>query len=113
MIMDVRQKYIEAKGYDVEDYFMDNLSELDLYTALKIATFIEKNLQSIPVTRLGSIVLGGCVVHTVGDPITFAIEMVRKKNCYTTLTDIALISMDEYLDLMLLNCYIKNSEKLG
>ena len=39
--------------------------------------------------------------------------MVRKQNYYTTLTDVQLIDMDEYLDLMLLNCYIKTSEKLG
>ena len=31
-----RQRFIEAKGYDVEDYFMDNLSEMNLYTALKL-----------------------------------------------------------------------------
>lgn len=102
-----RQRFIEAKGYDVEDYFMDNLSEMNLYTALKIATFIEKNLQSIQVTKLRSTVLGGCIVHSIGEPITFAIEMVRKQNCYTTLTDVSLIDMDEYLDLMLLDCYIK------
>ena len=80
-----RQRFIEAKGYDVEDYFMDNLSEMNLYTALKIATFIEKNLQSIQVTKLRSTVLGGCIVHSIGEPITFAIEMVRKQNYYTTL----------------------------
>lgn len=108
-----RQKFIEAKGYDVEDYFMDNLSEMNLYTALKIATFIEKNLQSIKVTKLHSVVLGGCIVHSIGDPITFVIEMVRKQNYYTTLTDVQLIDMDEYLDLMLLDCYIKPLEKLG
>ena len=102
-----RQRFIEAKGYDVEDYFMDNLSEMNLYTALKIATFIEKNLQSIQVTKLRSTVLGGCIVHSIGEPITFAIEMVRKQNHYTTLTDVSLIDMDEYLDLMLLDCYIK------
>ncbi len=102
-----RQRFIEAKGYDVEDYFMDNLSEMNLYTALKIATFIEKNLQSIQVTKLRSTVLGGCIVHSIGEPITFAIEMVRKQNYYTTLTDVSLIDMDEYLDLMLLDCYIK------
>ena len=105
--MEYRQKFIEAKGYDVEDYFMDNLSEMNLYTALKIATFIEKNLQTVTETKIYSKILGGCVVHTIGEPITFAIEMVRKKNRYTTLTDVSLITMDEYLDLMLLDCYIK------
>ena len=107
--MDVRQKYIEVKGYDIEDFFMDELSEMNLYTALKIATFIEKNLELIDETKLCSVILGGCVVHSVGEPITFAVEMVRKKNCVTTLTDVSLITMNEYLDLMLLDCYIKIS----
>ena len=51
--------------------------------------------------------MGGCIVHSIGEPITFAIEMVRKQNHYTTLTDVSLIDMDEYLDLMLFDCYIK------
>ena len=109
MNTELRQRYIEVKGYDIEDFFMDELSEMNLYTALKIATFIEKNLKLIEETKLCSVVLGGCVVHSIGEPITFAIEMVRKKNCYTTLTDVTLISMDDYLDLMLLDSYIKTS----
>ena len=31
----------------------------------------------------------------------------------TILSDISMISMDEYLDLRLLDCYIKNPEELG
>ena len=99
--MEYRQKFIEAKGYDVEDYFMDNLSEMNLYVGLKIATFIEKNLQTVTETKICSKILGGCVVHTIGEPITFAIEMVRKKNRYTTLTDVSLITMDEYLEIVI------------
>tara|TARA_R100000935_G_C2837893_1_gene169212 strand:- start:252 stop:581 length:330 start_codon:yes stop_codon:yes gene_type:complete len=109
MNTEYRQKFIEVRGYDIEDFFMDELSEMNLYTALKIATFIEKNLKLIEETKLCSLVLGGCVVHSIGEPITFAIEMLRKENCNTTLTDVSLISMDEYLDLMLLDCYIKVS----
>tara|TARA_R110000744_G_scaffold12332_2_gene36705 strand:+ start:141 stop:434 length:294 start_codon:yes stop_codon:yes gene_type:complete len=97
----------------VEDVFMDNLQELDLYTGLKIANFIEKNLELMPVNNFTSYVLGGCIVHSIGDPITFALEIVRVNNKLTTLTDVTLISMDEYLDLMLLNCYIKNPNLIG
>tara|TARA_R100000935_G_C2763558_1_gene134657 strand:+ start:213 stop:530 length:318 start_codon:yes stop_codon:yes gene_type:complete len=105
--MELRQKFIEDKGYDVEDNFIDSLQEMDLYTALKIATFLEKKLDIVDVDILCSVVLGGCVVHTVGDPITFAIEIVRKTKHHTILTSVCLVDMNEYLDLMLLDCYIK------
>ena len=113
MNTELRQKFIEDKGYDVDDYFMDELQKFDLYTALRIATFIEQNLKILPVNHFTSYVLGGCIVHSIGDPITFALEFVRVKNEFTTLTDVTLISMDEYLDLMLLNCYIKNPKLIG
>jgi len=113
MNTELRQKYIEEKGYDVEDSFMDELGKFDLYTALRIARFIEQNLKLMPVNHFTSYVLGGCIVHSIGEPITFALELVRIKNEFTTLTDVTLISMDEYLDLMLLNCYIKNPKLIG
>jgi len=42
MNTELRQKYIEDKGYDVDDSFMDELGKFDLYTALRIASFIEQ-----------------------------------------------------------------------
>tara|TARA_R100000657_G_C4634216_1_gene81530 strand:+ start:389 stop:712 length:324 start_codon:yes stop_codon:yes gene_type:complete len=107
--MGLKQKYIGAK-YKVEDFFIDSLQELDLYTALKIARYIERNLDSLPPNNMCSYILGGVIVDTIGDPITFALEIVSDKNKSTTLTDVTLITMDEYLDLINLNCYIKNSK---
>ena len=112
MNTELRQKFIEDKGYDVDDYFMDELQKFDLYTALRIATFIEQNLKILPVNHFTSYVLGGCVVHSIGDPITFALEIINTKTDPTILTDVTLITMDEYLDLINLNCYIKNSKNL-
>jgi len=106
--MAVKQKFIEV-DFDIEDFFVESLQELDLYTALKIGRYIKKNIKSMPVNNLRSYVLGGVIVDTIGDPITFALELVSVKGESTTLTDVSLISMDEYLDLINLNCYIKNS----
>tara|TARA_R110002012_G_scaffold16404_4_gene63423 strand:+ start:19806 stop:20132 length:327 start_codon:yes stop_codon:yes gene_type:complete len=106
--MAVKQKFITDKRYDVEDYFIDSLHELDLYVAMHIAKFVEKNLEEFPVNNLHSYILGGCIVNIIGDPITFALEIVREDGGCTTLTDVSLITMDEFLDLVSLNCYIKN-----
>ena len=105
--MGLKQKYTGAK-YEVEDFFIDSLQELDLYTGLKIARYIERNVDSLPPNDLCSYILGGVIVETIGDPITFALELVSNNDGSTTLTDISLITMDEYLDLINLNCYIKN-----
>ena len=110
--MAVTQRFTEV-DFDIDDFFVESLQELDLYTALKIGRYIKNNIKSMPVNSLRSYVLGGVVVDTIGEPITFAIELVSVKGEPTTLTDVTLISMDEYLDLINLNCYIKNPEKTG
>ena len=68
--MDVEQKYIEGKKYELDDFFIENLQE-----------------------------------------IPFALEIVRTVGDNPILSDIELISMDEYLDLMNLNLYIKSNER--
>jgi len=40
--MGLKQKYTGAK-YEVEDFFIDSLQELDLYTGLKIAHRIKNS----------------------------------------------------------------------
>ena len=109
--MGVKQKYIGV-DFDFDDFFVDSLQELELYTALKIGRYIKNNLQTLPKNEFTSYILGGVVVDTIGDPITFAVEIVNTKTIPTTLTDVSLITMDEYLDFINLNCYIKNSKEL-
>ena len=46
-------------------------------------------------------------MHYYDKPITFAVEVMKTHGSYITLTDLALISMNEYLDLICLNSYIK------
>ncbi len=114
MIMELKQKSTEEIKWSVEDHFIENLQEeFKIVRAVKIASFIQKNLPEMPKNNLTSQILGGCIVDIDKSFITFAIEIIREDNGPTILSDISMISMDEYLDLRLLNCYIKNPEELG
>ena len=107
--MDLKQRYIKDKGYDVEDEFMDELKSMDKKTAIAIAYFIENNVEDVKVNELSTYIYG-CIVYVYKQPVTFALEIMKVKYRYLTFTDISLISMDEYLDLMLENSYIKSNE---
>jgi len=106
--MDLKQRYIRDRGYDVEEEFMDSLRSLDHKTAVKIAIYLEENIYDIEPNELTTYIFGG-VVHIEDEPITFAIEIMKIKHRHLTFTDITLISMDEYLDLILENSYIKSN----
>lgn len=113
--MDVKQKYIREGGYDVDENFVEQLQDLDIRTGIKIAKFIEKNVKKIPYSTLVSTVLGGVVVDDDNTPITFAVEIIKdlsvgkysqknlSKASNIILSDLSLIDMDEYLDLLNLN----------
>tara|TARA_R110000787_G_scaffold3543_6_gene13867 strand:- start:7910 stop:8245 length:336 start_codon:yes stop_codon:yes gene_type:complete len=105
--MGVRQRYIEVKNYDVDDVFIDALQDFDLPVSLKIARFIEKNKIHVESNDLVSHILGGLIMYA-DEPITFAVEVVKTQSEYMRFTDIKEISIDEYLDLMNLNLYIKS-----
>jgi|TARA_B100000900_G_C20385529_1_gene636342 hypothetical protein len=107
--MDLKQRYIRDKGYDVEQEFMDELKSFDSKVALEIALFLEDNVRDLKPNEFTTYVYGGLVMVEL-KPVTFAIEIMRVKYRHLTFTDISLISMDEYLDLMLIDCYIKPNE---
>tara|TARA_R100001460_G_scaffold27603_1_gene55499 strand:- start:298 stop:672 length:375 start_codon:yes stop_codon:yes gene_type:complete len=107
--MGLKQRYIRDKGYDVEDEFMDELKSFDHDTALAIALFLEDNVRDLHPNEFTTYVYGG-LVNVKDEVITFAVEILKVKHRHLTFTDISLISMDEYLDLMLINCYIKSNE---
>lgn len=112
--MELKLKSTEEIKWSVEDEFIENLQEeFKIVKAIKIAKFIQKNLQNIPKNNLTSQILGGCFVDIDGTPISFALEIIHTDKSFTTLNDITMITVDEYLDLRLLNCYIKNPEELG
>ena len=98
--MDAEQKYIREAGYDVAEDFMESISDMDIRTGIKIANFIEKNIDYIPTNKLISTVLGGLIMDDENEPITFALEIIKNESKYTILSDVQLISMEEYLDLL-------------
>tara|TARA_R110000744_G_scaffold203446_3_gene322302 strand:- start:23325 stop:23663 length:339 start_codon:yes stop_codon:yes gene_type:complete len=110
--MGAEQKYIREADYDVAEEFIETISAMDIRTGIKIAKFIEKNFPDVPQSRLVSTVLGGLVMDDDNEPITFALEMIRNESEFIVLSDLQLISMNEYLDLMNLNCKIKSNAGL-
>ena len=109
--MDAEQKYIREAGYDVAEDFMESISDMDIRTGIKVAKFIQENIDDVPVNRLVSTVLAGVVVDDDNDPITFALEIINNDSTHIILSDVKLISMDEYLDLLNLKLNIKSNER--
>ena len=107
--MDAEQKYIREAGYDVAEDFMESISDMDIRTGIKVAKFIQENIEDIPTNKLISTVLGGVVVDDDDRPITFALEIIKDDSKYIILSDVQLISMDEYLDLLNLKLNIKSN----
>lgn len=109
--MDAEQKYIREVGYDVAEDFMESISDMDIRTGIKVAKFIQENIDDIPYNKLVSTVVGGVVVDDDNDPITFALEIIKDDSEYIILSDVKLIPMDEYLDLLNLKLNIKSNER--
>jgi len=107
--MELKQKYIRDSGYDLDDDFTDFLHKVDPVLAYKIGKYIEDHVTEVPDNPLRSHVLGGVVMHE-NKPVTFALELVKQKGLLVSLTNLIFISMDEYLDLINLNYYIKSNE---
>ena len=100
--MDVKQKYT-TELFDVTDDFVDGLQELDIRTGIKIARFINENIGNVNTNDLVSTVLGGVVINDHDEPITFALEVIKDNTSQPLLSDLKLVDMDEFLDLLNLN----------
>ena len=111
--MDVKPRFIKEAGYDIAEDFVETLQQLDIRTGIKIAKFIDKNVRNIPTSKLTSTVIGGIVIDDDGDPVTFALEVLKIKNQEDViiLSDIQMVSMDEYLDLLNLNKKLNDTGK--
>ena len=109
--MGEKQKYIRKAYYDVAEEFMAAIVGMDISTGIKIAKFIEKNFSSLEVSILVSKVLGGLVMDDDNEPITFGLEINRSETKFIILSDLKLIPMDEYLDLMNLKNIIDSNKE--
>ena len=101
--MDVEPRYTTDAGLDIGEDFLDTLQDLDIRLGIKIARFIADNIQEVEVNRLVSTILGGLVDGDNKEPITFALEIIKSNESNIMLSDLEIIDMDEYLDLLNLN----------
>ena len=101
--MDVEPRFTTESGLDVGDDFLDTLQSLEIRVGIKIAKFIAEHVKKIEPNELVSTVIGGLVMDNNNEPITFALEIIKSKDFNVMLSDLELVNMDEYLDLINLN----------
>lgn len=101
--MDVEQRYIKEAGFDIDEGFVETIQQFDIRTAIKIAKFIQANIDDIEPDLNVSTILGGVVINDDNEPVTFAVEIIKDYSSQIILSDLQPISMDDYLDLLNLN----------
>lgn len=104
--MGLSPKYIKDTDYAMEDAFTDALHKMSPIVAFKIGRQIESDLQVPKNNQFRSQVFGGVVVHH-NISYYYAVELIKEKSLAPILTNIIEITLDDYLDLINLNTYIK------
>ena len=105
--MGLEQKSTEDKYYEISDEFLESMDDLGIRTRILIAKQIEEYSIVVPEEELMSHHVGGIINDPDHGATPFAIEIMRIDKDLVMLTDIKLISMDEYLDLINLNLYFE------
>ena len=109
--MDVKPKYIKEAGFDIDEGFVENIQKFDIRTGIKIAQFIQKNVDNISPNTYVSTILEGLVINDDKEAVTFAVEIIKDYSPHIVLSDLKLIGMDEYLDLLNLNKNLNGRRK--
>jgi len=108
--MELPQKYIEVKDFDVSDHFFDKLQNIGIETAVAISRSISRSKITLPDNDTIAYTIGG-IAQTDYEDIPFSVRFIKIEPDTVLLADINFISMDEYLDLINLNLYIKDYDK--
>ena len=105
--MGLKQKYIEDKHIKCkfDDSFIDELITLPYEAALGIMKQVKKNSPQLPEKDNWSQMVGG-VIKT-DPPFFFELEYVRYKGTHPVYIDVMEINLDDYLDYINLNKYLK------
>ena len=106
--MDLKLKSIKDKKYDVDDNFVIALEQIDQEMAQLIAVYLEDHMLNLPTNNFTTHIYGG-LVHFYDQPIPFVVEILKITGSYLRFTDLKFIDMNEYLDLVNLNLYIKSN----
>jgi hypothetical protein len=108
--MGLEQRSTEDKYYEISDEFLESMDDFGVRTRILIAKHIEEYTIVVPSEELVSHHVGGVIDDPDHGATPFAIEIMRVDKDLVMLTDIKLISMDEYLDLINLNLYFKSTK---
>lgn len=104
--MELKQKSIEVTNFELEDLFLENLRKFGLENAMIVADFLE-NIHNLDFISDKVVIYGGMVNITKNFPIFFEVEFLKDLPNTAVLINIELISVDEYLDYINLNLYLK------
>jgi hypothetical protein len=93
-----RQKYIgEIKHYEVDDWFVDKIRELDPKLGIQIATQVDRVVEQLPSQEHWTQEIAG-VSNALSSPYFFKVEYIREHGEPPIFLDIQPIDVDEYLD---------------
>jgi|TARA_R100001369_G_scaffold45232_1_gene71411 hypothetical protein len=109
--MELTQKYIEVKEFDVSDTFFDRLHDMGLEEAVIISKAISEGYIELPDDEKISYTIGGVAQFPDEEDIPFSLKFIKIEHDAVLLSDIQLISIDEYLDLINLNLYLKKYDE--
>lgn len=100
--MEYRLRFIEGEvEYEVEENFVELLKEMPEEQAMDIASQIEFNADTLPVTGFTTRIFAG-VTKQLDPPVFFSVEYVKEKGDVTLYIDLDTIDSDTYLDLYLI-----------
>ena len=109
--MEPEQKFTGEISYSLTDDFIDGFEEIYFRTGLKIVKLLAQAPLQVPTEKLTSHIIGGVVHEEDNTPVTFAIEVINIDDETILFSDIKLISMDEYLDLINLNLFLPQNDQ--
>ena len=105
--MDLEQRYTEEMSlFEVDDWFVLKLKDYPLETAIDIATQVENSIDALP-KKLGITQYIAGVSDKEDEEVYFELEDLNQPDDIAYFMDIHHIDVDEYLDYINLNQYLK------
>lgn len=105
--MDLEQRYTEEMSlFEVDDWFVLKLKDYPREIGIDIATQVENSIEGLPVQNGWTQRIAG-VTNKELESIFFEIEYLNQPDEPVFFMDIETIDVDEYLDYINLNQYLK------
>jgi hypothetical protein len=108
--MELKSKSIKVSKYNIEIGYTEGLEDMSPSEAYAIALFIDYNMPDIEPNDICTYIFAGMVTF-FDEPLPFVFEIMYVTDGKPTLTDVCIVDMDEYLDLLNLNLTIKSNNE--